>query len=132
MAHKPVYLYSGLKDDVVARQVMVAVQSQLANLTLNTSVLTKFDIASEHGIIVDNTICPSPARRSTDPFCGGKPGPAPGSGGALDGGCCGTCDAGAPFADPWWRPPINNCGYDMAGEMLQQLLGTLALRTVSK
>eukprot|EP01051_Picozoa_sp_SAG22_P010869 SAG22_NODE_1005_length_6077_cov_3.132653_5_plen_477_part_00 len=57
-------------------------------------------------------------------------------------GCCGACAAGfcavgtPPFGDcppgvpptpvdgpPWWLPPINNCGYDMAGDMLQFLLG---------
>jgi hypothetical protein len=62
-------------------------------------------------------------------------------------GCCGACAAGfcapgappdgdcppgvppTPFdGPPWWLPPINNCDYDMAGDMLSFLLGGAALR----
>lgn len=123
MVGKPAYVYSGLHDTVVAREVMGAVDTQLRNLTLNVSVLTRFDIPSEHAFIVDNVTCQAPNRAHTEPFCGPKPGPTPGHGGHNVGGCCGDCRY------EWWRPPINNCGYDMAGEMLQHLWNGLSPRS---
>lgn len=133
MKGKPVYLYSGMHDDVVDRQVMVAVDSQLRNLTSNISVLTRFDVPSEHGFIVDDTTCANPSKQSKDAYCGPKPGPSPGHGGTVPGGCCGACNGGQPFSgNPWWRPPINNCKYDMAGDLLQHLLPGLTKRTASK
>ena len=79
----------------------------------------------------------------------GAPGGAGAAGGVEAGqhGCCGACAAGfcAPGAPPdgdcppgvpptpadgppWWLPPINNCDYDMAGDMLSFLLGGAALK----
>lgn len=48
-------------------------------------------------------------------------------------GCCAVCDAGGNcngrnpphnVSGPWWRPPINQCGYDMSGEMFKTVIGS--------
>ena len=70
-----------------------------------------------------------------------------GDSGLQQHGCCGACAAGfcepgePPNGDcppgvpptpvdgpPWWLPPINNCDYDMAGDMLTFLLGGKPLK----
>ena len=89
MVGKPAYIYSGLHDTIVAREVMQAVDTQLRNLTRNVSVLTRFDIPSEHAFIVDNVTCPTPNLEHDNPYCGPKPGPSSSKLGINHSGCCG-------------------------------------------
>lgn len=133
MVGRPVYLFSGGRDNIVARQVMLAVDTQMRNLTSSSSVLGVYDIAAEHSFVVDDHTCAQPLKTSASPFCGVKPGPAPDHGGAMPNGvgCCADCESGW-YGAKWWRPPINNCKYDMAGKMLQHIYGTLVHRSASK
>jgi poly(3-hydroxybutyrate) depolymerase len=124
---KRIYLYSGQNDTVVKHEVMLQVAAQFQSLSAN--VQAKFDIAGEHGWIVDDYTCSHPGRRSAkgEPYCGPKMNPP---NGVLTAECCGTCKAGISNKQPWWQPPINNCGYDMSGAVFRFLMNkTLQPRT---
>ena len=155
-----VYLYSGLFDTCVYRDVMKAVERQLRNLTKlwddNTDTLgdfptqafkTVYDIPSEHAWIVDDFVCNRPGHSFHIPYyCGDKPQDPPQTtlpfvssnddpsepDPIFTHGCCAVCDAGGQcngrnppinITAPWWRPPINHCGYDMSGEMFEAVVG---------
>lgn len=163
MANKPVYLFSGTRDSMVWQRTMRAVEQQFRGLGAN--VYSRFDLAAEHGWIVDNVTCNRPnvptldtsGVASTLACCGAHPdlygtcvlpnvsasdekqraADAAAGGASLPAhGCCGACAAGfcepgaPPDGDcppgvaptpmdgpPWWLPPINNCDYDMSGDM---------------
>eukprot|EP01043_Picozoa_sp_COSAG02_P068179 COSAG02_NODE_11229_length_1766_cov_1.607079_1_plen_298_part_00 len=165
LANKPIYLFSGTRDSMVWQRTMRAVEQQFRGLGAN--VYSRFDLAAEHGWIVDNATCNRPnvptldasGLASTLACCGAHPdlfgtcvlpnvsestaaprpaevAAAPDGGSMSTHGCCGACAAGfcepgaPPDGDcppgvpptpmdgpPWWLPPINNCDYDMAGDM---------------
>lgn len=58
MANKPVYLFSGTRDSMVWQRTMRAVEQQFRGLGAN--VYSRFDLAAEHGWIVDNVTCNRP------------------------------------------------------------------------
>jgi len=124
LKHKPVYLVSGTKDSTVFQQVMRAVSDQFTNL--GATVKSEFSLDAEHSWVVDNITCDRKGVAyigHNDRCCAYKPGynhqnesscPLPPNAAPVPkGGCCGLCSTNG------WRPPINNCDYDMTGEMFQ-------------
>lgn len=68
LAGKPIVLYSGAKDDVVLRPVMIAVGKQLAPLVNNASAIaTIYSIPSEHAWPTPDTRA-QPCVRMGPPF----------------------------------------------------------------
>ena len=122
------FLFSGLADTTVFQQVMVAVRAQLANLSV--AVRAKFDLETAHAFSVDDATCGRPGIGRVGGCCGYRNGLlATSCAGDVagvpvvdlrpGGGCCGGCTNGsAVFGGGAWKPPINNCGYDLAGALL--------------
>ena len=122
LQRRPVYLLSGHGDMTVYQSVMRAVARQFDSL--GAAVETQFGLDNNHAWLVDNSTCRNRgvALNDTSRCCGLKgvvscPAP-PHAASAPPGGCCGGCGN-----LPGWRPPINNCDYDMSGAMFRWLLG---------
>ena len=136
LANKPVYLFSGTDDVWVYQSVMKGVAAQFANLS--AKVKTEFTIYAAHSWVVDSETCKDPGvvQHGGRQCCGYKnrstlcPLP-PHAAAPSPLGCCGHCYAGDGDDRPrrehasfdGWRPPINSCDYDMAGEVLRWVLG---------
>eukprot|EP00040_Diaphanoeca_grandis_P029363 m.171878 g.171878 ORF g.171878 m.171878 type:complete len:394 (+) comp31665_c1_seq1:466-1647(+) len=122
IANKPVFLFSGTDDVWVYQNVMRAVNLQFTQL--NASIKTVFDINAAHSWVVDSETCAHPGVplapnnccgwKNASTTCNSPPNnPAP-----MSSGCCGTCTEGD-MVFTGWRPPINSCNFDMAGELLR-------------
>eukprot|EP00729_Bicosta_minor_P011042 gene11042-33129_t len=116
---RPVYLLSGLGDTTVYQQVMRAVAQQFA--AIGTKVKTEFTLDLNHAWAVDNQTCSNTGAALPGNQCCGFKGTAkcplpPHEAPVRPGGCCGGCGN-----LPGWAPPVNNCGYDMSGEMFKWL-----------
>eukprot|EP00038_Savillea_parva_P007664 m.171727 g.171727 ORF g.171727 m.171727 type:complete len:422 (-) comp13412_c0_seq1:249-1514(-) len=118
LAKKKVFLFIGSKDDQVYPSVMHATADQFTRL--KASVKSVFNIASPHVWVVDSTTCAHPGKTPTGSKCCGpkaKTSCAPHSAPPHPEGCCAAC------GNTGWRPPINNCQYDLAGQILQDIYG---------
>ena len=116
---RPVYLLSGLGDTTVYQQVMRAVAQQFT--AIGTNVKTEFTLDLNHAWAVDNQTCSNTGAALPGNQCCGFKGTAkcplpPHEAPVRPGGCCGGCGN-----LPGWAPPVNNCGYDMSGEMFKWL-----------
>ena len=125
------YLYSGLHDKDVFQEVMQAVRDQLLGpdelAMAPESVRVVFDVPSAHAFVVDDETCAAPGATRPRHCCGQKNAQtqctvAPVQNVSRGVGCCGHCnDGGTGGAIEYWKPPINNCGVDVAGDMLSWL-----------
>jgi len=129
-ADRRAYLFSGLNDKDVFQEVMLAVRDQLLGPTCamrHENVHAKLDIPCAHSFLVDNETCAAPGAQRPEHCCGTKTASttcteAPVANVAPRVGCCGHCnDGGTGGAVDYWKPPVNNCDYDMAGTMLSWL-----------
>ena len=137
LVDKPVFLFSGVDDVWVYQSVMRAVAKQFRRLSAR--VKTEFGINAAHSWVVDNQTCATPGeQRPKDECCGFKNAstacPLPPHNLPISTlGCCGVCTSGDGDDDTaktfdGWRPPINSCSYDMAGEGLRWVLGAVKPR----
>jgi len=147
LVNKPVFLLSGTDDTWVYQSVMRGVATQFQNLSAR--VKTVFNLSAAHSWVVDDQTC-IPQRTGhqfeKQACCVWKndstacPLPPDAQAVSTD-GCCGICQAGD--ADDsgvgihnkcsvGWRPPIVNCQYDMAGEVLKWILGSTAIQPRAK
>jgi hypothetical protein len=132
LRNKPVFLLSGTDDTWVYQPVMRAVADQFKNLS--AKLKTEFTLPAAHSWVVDNITCKHPGEQQSKKSCCGRKNkstscPFPATKKLTWDGCCGVCSSGdgdsSPrvHISPGWRPPINSCNYDMAGELLRWILG---------
>eukprot|EP00039_Didymoeca_costata_P023175 m.6241 g.6241 ORF g.6241 m.6241 type:complete len:415 (+) comp3505_c0_seq1:226-1470(+) len=136
IVNKPVFLFSGTDDVWVYQNVMKATALQFQGLKAN--VHTEFTLPAAHSWVVDNTTCSVPLLKRKGACCGfkdpttkcsNKLPPTPPD--TFPDGCCGACYSGD-YVTAGWRPPINNCNFDLSGEILKWVFGSSKIKPRDK